>query len=192
MEPYLYDGKYGSGRMTISRNSKEQKLAAVGVSGALPAYVAAEDLPEIIEKLYEACGLPSPVILEPSSARFPEDGAAFRFGDFGFRLYPEGVAPSLPGIVAKAVPPAALRELAAHLVALAGHAEAGPLATIRRAVTAMRADAERCGDKPGSFVPEVADWLGIEASALERKLPDDSGSVHVALRIARAYLGEEG
>lgn len=152
--------------------------------------ITPKDLPAFTGKLHEACGLPSPVIPERSSARFPEDGGPFRFGDFGFRLRPEGVCPSLPGIEAKAVPPAALRELAAHLVALADDAEAQPLETLRRAVRAMRSDGARCGDVPGSFVAEIADWLGIEIRAIVRKLPDDSGSVHVALRIARAYLGE--
>lgn len=37
----------------------------------------------------------------------------------------------------------------------------------------------------------VAAWLEIEAAIAERKLPDDSGAVHPALRVARAYLGEE-
>lgn len=88
--------------------------------------ITPKDLPAFTGKLREACGLPSPVIPERSSARFPEDGSPFRFGGFGFRLRPEGVCPSLPGIEAKAVPPAALRELAAHLVALADDAEARP------------------------------------------------------------------
>ena len=65
-----------------------------------------------------------------------------------------------------------------------------PAETLRRAVAAMQADAERCGDAPGSFIPEVAAWLEIEAVAEERKLPDESGTIHVALRIARAYLGD--
>jgi hypothetical protein len=190
MEPYVYESPSGA-TLRVDISGVGAMLKVTGRNGG-EAWVPVEPLAvnDIAGKLHEACGLPSPVILERSSARFPEDGTAFRFGEFGFRLYPEGVAPSLPGIVAKAVPPAALRELAAHLIALADHAEAVPLATIRRAVTAMRADAERCGDKPGSFVAEVADWLGIEAAAIERKLPDDSGSVHVALKIARAYLGE--
>ena len=36
----------------------------------------------------------------------------------------------------------------------------------------------------------VAGWLDIEAAIAGRGLPDDSGSVHPALRVARAYLGE--
>ena len=191
MEPYIY--RRPNGDVLDIRGTGEVAVVTVQpVEGddSATIVIPADDLGKVFGALREACGLPSPVILGRSSARFPVDGSRFRFGDFGFRLYPEGVAPSLPGIEAMPVPPGALRELAAHLVSLADHAEAVPLATIRRAVTAMRADAERCGDKPGSFVSEVADWLDIEAAGLERKLPDDSGSVHVALRVARAYLGE--
>jgi hypothetical protein len=64
-----------------------------------------------------------------------------------------------------------------------------PAVTLRRAVSAMRADAGRRGDPPGSFVLAVADWLAIAAAAQERKLPDESGTVHAALRVARGYLG---
>lgn len=41
------------------------------------------------------------------------------------------------------------------------------------------------------FALAVAQWLGIEAAVLERGLPDESGTVHPALRIARAYLRTE-
>jgi len=190
MEPYVYESPSGA-TLRVDISGVGAMLKVTGRNGG-EAWVPVEPLAvnDIAGKLHEACGLPSSVILPTSSARFPEDGKPFRFGDFGFRLRPDGVCPSLPGIEAKAVPPAALRELAAHLVALADDAEAQPLETLRRAFRAMRSDAERCGDKPGSFVAEVADWLGIEIRALVRNLPDDSGSVHVALRIARAYLGE--
>jgi hypothetical protein len=36
----------------------------------------------------------------------------------------------------------------------------------------------------------VAVWLDIEATIAERGLPDDSGSIHPALTVARAYLGD--
>jgi hypothetical protein len=36
----------------------------------------------------------------------------------------------------------------------------------------------------------VASWLEIEAEIVRRALPDDSGSIHPALRVARAYLGD--
>jgi hypothetical protein len=123
MEPYVYDGKYGSGRMAISQNSKEQKLAAVGVSGALPAYVAAEDLPEIAANLYEACGLPSPVILDPQ--QIPEDGSQVGYGDFRISRDDHGVAFELHGR-ATCMPPRAALVLAAYITAYAMQAEAEP------------------------------------------------------------------
>jgi hypothetical protein len=36
----------------------------------------------------------------------------------------------------------------------------------------------------------VAVWLDIEATIAERGMPDESGSIHPALVVARAYLGE--
>jgi hypothetical protein len=63
-----------------------------------------------------------------------------------------------------------------------------PLETIRCAVTAMRADAERCGDAPGSFIPAVADWLDSEA----RHADGGEGGIgcvpNPPLAVARAYL----
>lgn len=63
-----------------------------------------------------------------------------------------------------------------------------PLETIRRAVTKMRADAERCGDAPGSFIPAVADWLDSEA----RHAAGGEGGIDCVpnppFAVARAYL----
>ena len=114
-ELWIAPGGSGIAQITVVANGCENEML-----------VDACDLPEVVAKLYEACGLPSPVILARSSARFPEGGAPFRFGDFGFRLGPGGVSPSLPGLTAKAVPPGFLRELAGHLVALADEADAEP------------------------------------------------------------------
>jgi hypothetical protein len=36
----------------------------------------------------------------------------------------------------------------------------------------------------------VADWLDIEAAIAGRGLPDEGGSIHPALAVARTYLGE--
>lgn len=65
-----------------------------------------------------------------------------------------------------------------------------PMETLRRAIAAMRADAERCGDAPGSFIPAVADWLGSEA----RRAHGGEGGIdcvpNLPFAVARAYLGE--
>jgi hypothetical protein len=71
-----------------------------------------------------------------------------------------------------------------------GEAQEPPASVLMRAAKKMREDAEACGDPPGSFIPEVAAWLEIEAACLERKLPGDDGTWRCALRIALAYLGE--
>jgi hypothetical protein len=68
--------------------------------------------------------------------------------------------------------------------------ETTPAETLRRAVTAMRADAERCGDAPGSFIPAVADWLDSEA----RRADGGEGGIdcvpNLPFAVAVAYLGE--
>lgn len=75
-----------------------------------------------------------------------------------------------------------------------------PAETLSRAVARMREDAERCGDKPGSFLPAVADWLEAEAErAAEIDGYEDSAVYPLMLAgyrrplaVARAYLGENG
>jgi hypothetical protein len=124
MEPYVYDGKYGSGRMAISQNSKEQKLAAVGVSGALPAYVAAEDLAEIAANLYEACGLPSPVILNRSE--FNPGRSLDRIGDVHVGHLGGKVTVGLYQVQPETLTPAYARELAALIALHADEAEGEP------------------------------------------------------------------
>jgi hypothetical protein len=66
-------------------------------------------------------------------------------------------------------------------------ADTNPAETIRRAATEIREHPERF---PVLGALALADEMDIEVHRLERSLPDDSGSVHQWLRIARAYLGE--
>jgi hypothetical protein len=140
MEPYVHEDDNGN-MLTIYSEGDRAGMTICGEAADDPLRVFPEDFAKIAEALAKRCGLPSPVILNRSSARFPDDGSLFRFGDFGFRLYPEGVAPSLPGIEAKVVPAAALRELAAHLVALADQAEAEPdPAEVDELAAAIRAE----------------------------------------------------
>lgn len=54
----------------------------------------------------------------------------------------------------------------------------------------QEADADHAASWHPVVALAVADWLDIEAAAVERGLPDSSGSIHPALRVARAYLGE--
>jgi hypothetical protein len=63
----------------------------------------------------------------------------------------------------------------------------------------MRADAERCGDAPGSFVPAVADLLeaeSVKASRLDGYegtpvYPAMLATFRLPLAIARGYLNEK-
>jgi hypothetical protein len=72
---------------------------------------------------------------------------------------------------------------------VAENAETWLMATGRGAVS-QEADADHAASWHPGVALAVADWLGIEAAALERGLPDKSGTKHAALRIARAFLGE--
>lgn len=65
-----------------------------------------------------------------------------------------------------------------------------PMETLRRAIAAMRADAERCGDAPGSFIPATAEWLETEAHMASLRGSSPEGQTFHALKVARAYLGE--
>ena len=75
-----------------------------------------------------------------------------------------------------------------------------PAETLRRAVARMRADADRCGDPPGSFIPSLADWLESEAGNAASMDGYEGRAVYPAmlagyrlpLAVARAYLGETG
>lgn len=199
MEPYRrYDGKGGWLEVRGIREGDPAGAEGCVVTTGPQGFVTdpVMDVPAITERLREACGLLSPVILERPAPR--DTLVPGPHGDEHVTIAPSpagrpsnapGVTLVAGGVGIRLVGDEPLR-VALALIDAMREAEAEPTATLRRAVSAMRSDAERCGDKPGSFVVEVADWLDIEIAALERKLPDDSGSVHVALRISRAYLGE--
>jgi hypothetical protein len=55
-----------------------------------------------------------------------------------------------------------------------------------------RRDAEHIAGMDPLVALAVADLLDVEAAIAERRLPDESGAVHPALRVGRAYLGEPG
>lgn len=67
-----------------------------------------------------------------------------------------------------------------------------PSALLRRAVARMRADADRCGDVPGSFIPAVADMLDHTATLIADNKERFGGtqSTVMAIIVARAYLDE--
>ena len=53
------------------------------------------------------------------------------------------------------------------------------------------ADAEHVASWHPLVALAVADWLDTEAEIAGRGLPDESGSVYPALRVARIYLGRD-
>jgi hypothetical protein len=74
-----------------------------------------------------------------------------------------------------------------------------PAELLARAVTAMRADAVRCGDVPEAFIPAVADLLEPEA---KRAAQIDAyqgtpayltllAGYRLQLAVATAFLGEQ-
>jgi hypothetical protein len=124
-------------------------------------------------------GLPEPLPLAPQRLRarlaevevaLPSAGAPLARRP-GLRGHLREVLPVPRLLVGDACAPARLR--GRRMVS------DSPATVIRRAAALIRPE-----------VPAVADWLDIEAAIEERKLPDDSGSIHPALRVARAYLGE--
>jgi hypothetical protein len=56
-------------------------------------------------------------------------------------------------------------------------------------LAASQATFEHIASLHPSVALAVASYLEIEASIAERNLPDESGSIHRALAVARAYLG---
>lgn len=65
-----------------------------------------------------------------------------------------------------------------------------PESVLMRTAKKMREDADRCGDMPGSFIPEVAGWLELEAHMAALRGNSPEGQTFHALKAARAYLGE--
>lgn len=122
MEPYRHEDADGDA-MTISPGDGE---ALIVILKQLPVRVGPPDIDGITRAMHEACGQQPPVILERPDVQIPRDGSPVRFGDFGFRLYEGDIAVSLPGIVAKAITPGALRETAAFMAAYADAVEAEP------------------------------------------------------------------
>jgi hypothetical protein len=158
MEPYAYEDGDGN---TLYIGPHPDKISTAIIQAETvrrPVCVPAKDFRGVVDELARACGLLVPVIINRSSASFPEDGGPFRFGEFGFRLDGEGlVLPSLPGVTAMPVPPAALRELAGHLVALAEQAEAEPdPEEVDGLAAAVRAEFQSDGTPPTEWEKKVA------------------------------------
>jgi len=152
MEPWTYtDGD--NGELVISTcNPGEVTVQTQG--NASLAVVIADDLPEVVAKLYEACGLPSPVILERPGVSIPAGGDPLFCGDLSLRTYEYGIAMGLPGITAAAVAPGTLRRRAAFMAAYADAAEAEPdpadVGALAKAIrSALCPDSERTGLRPG-------------------------------------------
>jgi hypothetical protein len=122
METYTYKDGMG-GELEIRPGEGGRALVDMGTDDR--ARVSADDLPEVIGKLYEACGLPSPVILERPSISIP-DGDPVRCGDLSLRMYEGGISMGLPGVTAAAISPDALRRRAAFMAAYADAVEAEP------------------------------------------------------------------
>lgn len=82
------------------------------------------DVPAAVLALYEAAGLPEPVMLERQG--IPQDGSQVRYGDFTVKLSDGGVTVALPGIEPLPVPPRAALSLASYIATYALLAEAEP------------------------------------------------------------------
>jgi hypothetical protein len=138
--------QYGT-ELEVSGETALPGCARVWVSGRCGIHVRAAGFPAFIAALYEAAGLPAPVILERPAV--PKDGARLRFGKFGMRMLNGGIAFSLPGVEVEAVPPGAARELAAHIAAYADEAEGEPDPDdVTELAEEIRGDLARIGGRP--------------------------------------------
>lgn len=128
MEPYEYMDP-DDRKLTIwPRNASASTDALVRIYDGDFATITVKQsaVREIAGKLYEACGLPSPVILERPEITIPANGDSVRCGDLSLRMYDGGISMGLPGVTAAAISPDALRRRAAFMAAYAEQAEAEP------------------------------------------------------------------
>jgi hypothetical protein len=123
METYRHEDEEGDW-LSIAPRDRKPATALIKSSGG--AEVTPAELPVITAKLYEACGQPSPVILERPSVSIPAGGEPLFCGDLSLRTYEGGVSMGLPGITAAAISPDALRRRAAFMAAYADALEAEP------------------------------------------------------------------
>jgi hypothetical protein len=65
-----------------------------------------------------------------------------------------------------------------------------PVSLLMRAAKKIREDADRCGDPPGSFMPEVAGLLEATAGCGCEEDGDHWEQKAAALAVARGYLNE--
>jgi hypothetical protein len=128
MEPYEYKRPNGDVLEIRGTGAAVDAIATVSVREVFAkspstVVVDAADLPEITGKLHEACGLPSPVMLD--SQQIPEDGSQVSYGDFRIGRDRSGVAFELHDR-ATSMPPRAALVLAAYIAAYAMQADAEP------------------------------------------------------------------
>jgi hypothetical protein len=124
MEPWTYtDGD--KGELVISTCNPGEVTVQTQGNGSL-AVVMADDLPEVTAKLYEACGLPAPVILaRPGTEMLGTPDLPVRLA--GFRIWRGGSGVCIDSTAAfSSLSPDVIRTLAAVLAVHAGEAEAEP------------------------------------------------------------------
>jgi hypothetical protein len=122
MTPVFTD-RYGT-ELRVGGEATFAGCARLMVTRTCGIHVESADFPALIGALYEAAGLPAPVVLERPGV--PQGTSPLRYGDFGMRMHKGGIAFSLPGVEARAISPAAARELAAHIAAYADEADREP------------------------------------------------------------------
>jgi hypothetical protein len=132
--------------------------ATLSVDNGSLVDVSAGDLPGVVAKLYEACGLPSPVILErpavPEGEEWKPDGnSLLRVSRDRDRLT---VRTTMDGGAA-VLSPVAARAMAGVLAALAGEAEAEPDPTeVDDLAAAIRAEFQGDGTPPTEWEKKTA------------------------------------
>ena len=162
MEPYRFISENG-GELWISPHGDGPSalLSAVRNGDEAEVLVTRTGLADVTAKLYEACGLPSPVILERPGVSIPAGGDPLFCGDLSLRTYEYGIAMGLPGITAAAVAPGTLRRRAAFMAAYADAAEAEPdpadVGALAKAIrSALCPDSERTGLRPDESAARAA------------------------------------
>ncbi len=113
MERYVYKDGFG-GELEISPGEGGYALVDMGTDDH--ARVGADDLPEVVAKLYEAAGEEVPLLTVRQQVR--EDGSPVRYGDFAIGREGDRVTIGIHGIEGSTMPPGAALVLAGYIAAL--------------------------------------------------------------------------
>jgi hypothetical protein len=162
VEPYVHEDVEGD-RLIIAEREGKPGVALVKARGG--AEVTALDLPVIVAKLYEACGLNLPVILDRPEVPVP--GSIARCGMVTIDRLRDQVTLGLYGVQPEGITPAEARVIAGYLVAYADHAETEPDPA---EVEALAAVVREAGFFPGLPVASLCELAGaILRAGYERK-----------------------